>query len=115
MKIKEMLFKTILNDGYEYENRYKFKGKIEELVNFGFKKLNNGDSIKELKIKIGENDNVYYKKSGLGYFIVFIENEEITFMSGVPIWWIGDEEETNYYSDLEELIKANIVEKLEKK
>ena len=115
MKIKEILFKTILNDGYEYENRYIFKGKVEELINFGFKKLNDGDLIEELKIKVRKKDNVYYKKSGLGYFIIFIENEEMIFMSGVPIWWIGDEEETNYYTDLDELIKANIVKKLEEK
>ncbi len=112
LKIKEILFKTMLSDGYEYEDRYIFKGKIEELKKFNFKKLNVNDLIEELKVKVGENENIYYKKSGLGYFIAFIEDGKMVFMSGVPIWWIGDEEETNYYNDLLELENGGLVEKV---
>ena len=113
LKIKEILYKTIMNDGEEYENRYIFKGKLNELLNNGFIKLKENDVIEELKLKVPKDDEVYYKKSGLGYFIICKDGDDLLFMSGVPIWWIGDENETNYYEDLEKLIKADLVEKLE--
>lgn len=111
MKIREILFRTILNDGYEYDNRYEFIGKLEDLENYGFKKLSNGDKIKEIKVIVGKDDIIYYKTSGLGYFIIYKNYEEIVFMSGVPVWWIGDEEKTNYYDDLDVLLKNNIIAK----
>ena len=111
LKIKEILFKTLMSDGEEYDDRYLFKGKLDDLLNYQFTKLNENDIIEELKIKIKKDDNIYYKKSGCGYFIVYQENNYVIFMSGVPMWWIGDEDSTNYYDDLECLIKAEIVEK----
>ena len=111
LKIKEILFKTLMSDGEEYDDRYLFKGKLDDLLNYQFTKLNENDIIEELKIKIKKDDNIYYKKSGCGYFIVYQENNYVIFMSGVPMWWIGDEDSTNYYDDLECLIKAGIVEK----
>lgn len=113
LKIKERLFGTILKEQEEYTNRYSFKGKLEDLLNHGFIKLKENDVIEELKTKIGKDDEVYYKKSGCGYFIVYQENDVVMFMSGVPIWWIGDEDLTNYYSDVDSLIKADLVEKVE--
>ena len=113
LKIKEILFKTMLNDGEEYENRYLFKGNLKELLTNDFIKLKENDVIEELKIKISKDDEVYYKKSGLGYFIIYKQDDYIVFMSGVPIWWIGDETATNYYDDLDNLIKANLVEKVD--
>lgn len=113
-KIIERLYKTILNDGEDYENRYIFKGKLEDLLKCGFAKLKENDVVEEIKTRVTKEDEVYYKKSGLGYFIIFKINDEIIFQSGVPIWWIGDEDKTNYYEDLETLIKADLVEKVEK-
>ena len=113
LKIKEILYRTILNDGKEYNGRYIFKGNLQELSKHNFIKLKENDVIEELKAKVGKGQECYYKKSGLGYFIIFKENEDIIFMSGVPIWWIGDEEETNYDEDLEDLIKADLIEKAE--
>ena len=71
LKIKEILFKTILNDGEEYDNRYLFKGNLDNLLKYKFIKLNEGDIIEELKIKVSKDDNIYYKKSGSGYFIAY--------------------------------------------
>lgn len=113
LEIKERLFGTILKEQEEYTNRYIFKGILEDLLNHDFIKLKENDVIKELKVKISKDDEVYYKKSGCGYFIVFKENDYLVFMSGVPIWWIGDEDLTNYYSDVEELIEVGLVEKVE--
>ncbi len=113
LKIKERLFGTILKKQEEYENRYIFKGKLEDLLNHDFMKLKVNDVIEELKLKIGKDDEVYYKKSGCGYFIAYKDEDFIVFMSGVPIWWIGDESLTNYYSDVDDLIKADLVEKID--
>lgn len=113
LKIKERLFGTILKKQEKYDDRYIFKGELKELIKYNFKKIKENDVIEELKIKVGQEQEVYYKKSGLGYFVIFKENEDVVFMSGVPIWWIGDEEETNYYEDLKILIKAGLVEKVE--
>jgi len=113
LKIKERLFGTILKEQEKYDNRYIFKGNLQDLLKHNFIKLKENDVIEELKTKVGKNQEVYYKESGLGYFIIFKENEDIIFMSGVPIWWIGDEEETNYYRDLENLIKADLIEKVD--
>ena len=112
MKIKETLFGTLLQEPEKYENRYIFKGKLEDLSNCNFTKLKEKDVIKELKLEIGKEDIVYYKKSGCGYFIIFQYDESIVFMSGVPIWWIGDEKLTDYYNDINDLIKADLVEKV---
>lgn len=115
LKIKERLFGTILKDQEKYDNRYVFKGKLKELVKYGFKVLKENDVVEELKSKVGKGQEVYYKKSGLGYFIIFKEDKDLIFMSGVPVWWIGDEEGTNYYEDLDNLIKADLVEKVSNK
>lgn len=112
LKIKEILFRTMLNEGQTYEDRYIFKGDINDLEKYNFRKLKPMEMIEELKVKVGQNENIYYKKSGLGYFIAFIEDEKMVFMSGVPIWWIGDEEETDYYKDLELMKQGNLVEKV---
>lgn len=113
LKIKEILFKTMLEDGEIYDNRYIFKGKLEDLLKYGFIKLKEDDLIEELNHKIKKDEKIYYKKSGLGCFLIFQENDKIIFWSSVPIWWIGDENKTNYYKDLDGLIKADLVEKVE--
>lgn len=110
MKIKEILYKTMLNDGEEYDDRYIFKGSLESLIDCCFTRLKENDEIEELKHKILKDEEIYYKKSGLGCFIIYQKNNEIVFYSSVPFWWIGDERETNYYEDLETLLKANIIE-----
>ena len=112
LKIKERLFGTILKDQEKYDNRYVFKGELKELVKYGFKVLKENDAVEELKSKVGNGQEVYSKKSGLGYFIIFKDDEDLIFMSGVPVWWIGDEEKTNYYEDLDNLIKDDLVEKV---
>lgn len=112
LKIKEKLFGTILKEQEEYNDRYIFKGELNELIKYKFKKLKENDVIEEMKYRVGKNQDIYYKKSGLGYFIIFKEKENIIFMSGVPIWWIGDEYATNYYDDLNILIEADLVQKV---
>jgi hypothetical protein len=113
LKIKEILYGTIMKEPDEYENRYIFKGKLNKLLNNGFVLKKENEVIEEIKTTIGKDDEVYYKKSGCGYFIVFKnDNENITFMSGVPIWWIGDEDLTNYYEDVDNLIKSDLVEEV---
>lgn len=111
-KIKEILYRTMLNDGEEYDDRYIFKGSLEDLLKYDFAKLKENDEVEELKHTIKSDEVIYYKKSGLGCFIVFEDKDEIVFYSGVPVWWIGDENKTNYYEDLEKLIKDGLVEKL---
>lgn len=113
LKIEERLFGTILKEQEVYKNRYIFKGELEDLLNHDFMKLKENDVIEELKLKIGKDDEVYYKKSGCGYFIVYKDEDFVVFMSGVPIWWIGDEDLTNYYSDVNDLIKDGLVEKID--
>ena len=114
LKIKEILYGTIMKQPEEYENRYIFKGEPSELLNHGFVLKKENEVIEELKTTIGSNDEVYYKKSSCGYFIICKEdNENVLFMSGVPIWWIGDEDLTDYNEDLEDLIQAGLVEKIE--
>lgn len=113
MKIKERLFGTLLQEPEKYENRYIFKGKLEDLLKCGFVKLKENDVVEEIKTRVTKEDEVYYKKSGLGYFIIFKINDEIIFQSGVPIWWIGDEKLTDYYDDINDLIKADLVVKVE--
>lgn len=115
-KVSEILYGTIMKEPERYENRYVFKDKLNKLLNNGFILKKENEVIEEIKTTIGKDDEVYYKKSGCGYFIIFKnDNENITFMSGVPIWWIGDEDLTNYSEDIDELIKAGLVEKIEDK
>lgn len=112
-KVKEILFGTLLQEPEKHENRYIFKGKLEDLLNYDFIKLKENDVIVELQIKIRKEDIIYYKESGCGYFVIYQDDEFVVFMSGVPIWWIGDEEATDYYDDINELIRADLVEKME--
>ena len=114
MEINELLFGTVMKEPERYENRYVFKGNLKELSNNGFELKKEKEKIEELKIMIGKDDEVYYKKSGCGYFIIYkdMKDNKVIFMSGVPVWWIGDENLTNYYEDVENLIKADLVEEV---